>query len=367
MTSEYMARALELAASVQGATSPNPWVGCVIVRDRKVVGEGATEPPPGRHAEAVALDAVGEGARGATVYVTLEPHNFHGRTPPCTDTLIAAGVTSVNVAILDPNPDVSGKGIEQLRAAGIEVTVGDGAAESSRMLEAYLKQRRTGLPFVIVKFAATLDGKIAAASGDSRWIAGEEARAWAHDFRTKVDAIMCGINNVLLDDPQLTARPHGVMAGHQPLRVVADSRGSTPLDANVLGPGGKTIIATTAQSPEAWRREIETRGAEALVLPSGEDGRVDLRELMHVLGERGVLSVLVEGGGVLHAAFFAAGLVDKVHAIIAPKIVGGDAYPAVAGPGAERMADAVTLRDVDVMRLGSDVAFLGYPVISAES
>ena len=204
-----------------------------------------------------------------------------------------------------------------------------------------------------VKFAATLDGKIAAASGDSRWVAGDEARAWAHDFRTKIDAIMCGVNNVLLDDPQLTARPNGVEAKRQPLRIVADSRGRTPLDAKVLGPGGKTIIATTAQSPESWRKEVEARGAEALVLPAGEDGRVDLRELMRVLGERGVLSLLCEGGGVLHASMFAAGLVDKVHAIIAPKIVGGEAYPAVAGPGVQRMADAVVLRDVETVALGA--------------
>jgi diaminohydroxyphosphoribosylaminopyrimidine deaminase/5-amino-6-(5-phosphoribosylamino)uracil reductase len=361
MTSEHMQRALMLAESVQGSTSPNPWVGCVLIRDGETVGEGATEPPPGRHAEAVALAVAGERARGATAYVTLEPHNFHSRTPPCTDALIAAGVAPVHIAILDPNPDVSGKGVEQLRASGIEVTVGDGEAESTHLLEAYLKHRRTGLPFVTVKFAATLDGKIAAASGDSRWVAGDEARAWAHAHRTKIDAIMCGVNNVLLDDPQLTARPGGE-AKRQPLRVVADSRGRAPLDAKVFGPGGKTLIATTGQSPESWRKEVAARGAEALVLPAGEDGRVDLRALMAVLGERGVLSLLCEGGGVLHASLFAAGLVDKVHAIIAPKIVGGESYPAVAGPGVQRMADAFLLRDVTTVALGRDVAFVGYPV-----
>ena len=361
MTSELMRRALELAASVQGSTSPNPWVGCVLVRDGRIVGEGATQRPPGPHAEAVALQHAGEAARGATAYVTLEPHSFQGRTPPCTDALVAAGVISVHVALLDPNPDVSGKGVDQLRAAGIEVSVGDGETEGTRLLEAYLKHRRTGLPFVIVKFAATLDGKIAAARGDSRWVAGEEARAWAHGFRAKIDAIMCGVNNVLLDDPQLTARPGGVTAERQPMRIVADSRGRTPPGAKVLAAGGKTIIATTNASPEAWRREVEARGAEALVLPADSDGHVDLRALTSELGRRGVLSLLVEGGGVLHAGFFAAGLVDKVHAIIAPKIVGGTAYPAVAGLGAERMAEAITLRDVETIRLGDDVAFVGYP------
>jgi diaminohydroxyphosphoribosylaminopyrimidine deaminase/5-amino-6-(5-phosphoribosylamino)uracil reductase len=361
MTSEFMRRALTLAASVQGATSPNPWVGCVLVHDGRIVAEGATEPPPGRHAEAVALDVAGEGARGAACYVTLEPHCFQGRTPPCTDALIAAGVASVEVALLDPNPDVSGTGVQQLRAAGIEVTVGDGGDEGERLLEAYLKHRRTRLPFVIAKFAATLDGKIAAASGDSRWVAGEEARAWAHAFRTKIDAIMCGVNNVLLDDPQLTARPDGAPAERQPLRVVADSRGRTPLTAKVLGAGGKTLVATTAASSEQWRREVEARGAEVAVLPAGEDGRVDLGALLELLGDRDILSLLVEGGGVLHAAFFGRGLVDKVHAIIAPKIVGGTAYPAVAGEGVAHMSDAVRLRDISVIRLGDDVAIVGYP------
>jgi len=356
-----MRRALELGASVQGSTSPNPWVGCVLVRDGKIVGEGATQPPPGSHAEAVALAAAGDAARGATAYVTLEPHSYQGRTPPCTGALIEAGVAAVHVALLDPNPQVSGEGVEQLRAAEIAVTVGDGEAESTRLLESYLKWRRTGLPFVIAKFAATLDGKIAAAGGDSRWVAGEEARAWAHGFRSKIDAIMCGVNNVLLDDPQLTARPGGVPAERQPLRIVADSRGRTPLDAKVLGPGGKTLIATTDAAPASWRREVEERGAEVLVLPADGDGHVDLHALVTELGRRDVLSLLVEGGGVLHAGFFSAGLVDKVHAIIAPKIVGGTAYPAVAGNGVKQMADAITLRDLETIRLGDDVAFVGYP------
>jgi diaminohydroxyphosphoribosylaminopyrimidine deaminase/5-amino-6-(5-phosphoribosylamino)uracil reductase len=362
MTSELMRRALELAAGVQGSTSPNPWVGCVLARDGAIVGEGATQPPPGPHAEAVALQRAGEAARGATAYVTLEPHSYQGRTPPCTDALIAAGVAAVHVALLDPNPEVSGRGVEQLRAAGLEVTVGDGAGEAARLLEAYLKWRQTGLPFVIVKFAATLDGKIAAASGDSRWVAGEEARAWAHAFRPKIDAIMCGVNNVLLDDPRLTARPGGVVAERQPLRIVADSRGRTPLEAKVLGPGERTVIATTEAAPEAWRRAVEAKGAEALVLPANAEGHVDLRALLAELGRRDVLSLLVEGGGVLHAGFFTAELVDKVHAIIAPKIVGGTAYPAVAGTGVTRMAEAVALCDLEVLRLGDDVAFVGYPI-----
>jgi diaminohydroxyphosphoribosylaminopyrimidine deaminase/5-amino-6-(5-phosphoribosylamino)uracil reductase len=268
-------------------------------------------------------------------------------------------VARVHVALLDPDAQAAG-GAEKLRAAGIEVLLGDGEAESRRLLEAYIKHRTTGLPFVIAKFAATLDGKIAASSGDSRWVAGDEARAWAHRMRTRIDAIMCGVNNVLLDDPQLTARPGGIPAERQPLRIVADSRGRTPLDAKVLGPGGRTLVATTDASPAAWRSAMGSSGAEVLVLPADSAGHVDLPALLVELGQRGVLSLLVEGGGVLHGSLVGLGLVDKVHAVIAPKIVGGTAYPAVAGAGVAHMADALTLRDVDVQRLGDDVLITGY-------
>jgi diaminohydroxyphosphoribosylaminopyrimidine deaminase/5-amino-6-(5-phosphoribosylamino)uracil reductase len=360
MISRFMQRALELADPGIGATSPNPSVGCVIVRGSEIAGEGATGAGGRPHAETEAVAAAGSAARGAVVYTTLEPCSHHGQTPPCAQALIDARVATVHVALADPDPNVDNRGIEMLRAAGIAVHVGDGAAEVSRQLEGYLRHRRTGLPFVVVKFAATLDGKIAAASGDSRWVAGEKSRAWAHQFRTKVDAIMCGVNNVLLDDPQLTARPGGVAADRQPLRIIADSRGRTPLTAKALGPGGRTLIATTEAAPESWREAMRATGAEVCVLPADQDGRVDMRGLMHVLGDRGVLTLLCEGGGVLHASLFAAGLADKVHAIVAPKIVGGAAYPAVAGQGVTRMAAAVTLRDIDVQRLGDDVVVTGY-------
>jgi diaminohydroxyphosphoribosylaminopyrimidine deaminase / 5-amino-6-(5-phosphoribosylamino)uracil reductase len=360
MISEHMRRAVELAESVLGTTSPNPSVGCVIVRDGRNVGEGATQPPGEAHAEVMALRRAGDAARGATAYVTLEPCPHHGRTPPCADALVEAGVTDVHVALVDPDENARGRGVERLRAAGIEVSVGDGEAESCRVLEAYIKHRRTGLPFVIAKFAATLDGKIAATSGDSRWVAGDEARAWAHEFRTRVDAIVCGVNNVLLDDPQLTARPGGMPSERQPLRIVADSRGRTPADARVLGPGGRTLVATTDAAPDEWREAMTAANAEVCVLPADGDGRVDLRALLRTLGERGVLSLLVEGGGVLHGSFFEAGLVDKVHAIVAPKIVGGSLYPAVAGRGAAHMDEALRLHDVETIRLGDDVAFVGY-------
>lgn len=360
MTSLYMRRALKLAEGVLGSTSPNPGVGCVIVSEGELVAEGATLPPGGLHAEAVALEAAGERARGADVYTTLEPCSHTGRTPPCAGALVRAGVARVIVAMHDPDAKVNGSGIGTLRAAGIDVQVGDGEHEAHKLLEAYVKHRTTGLPFVIAKFATTLDGKIAASSGDSRWVAGPEAREWAHAFRTRVDAIMCGVNNVLLDDPQLTARPGGVMTERQPLRIVADSRGRTPLDAQILGPGGQTIIATTDAAPADWRASIGKTGAEVCVLPADASGRVDVQELLRTLGARGVLSLLVEGGGVLHASFFEARAVDKVHAIVAPKIVGGSLYPAVAGEGIAHMSDAITLRDVETLRLGADIAVIGY-------
>jgi diaminohydroxyphosphoribosylaminopyrimidine deaminase/5-amino-6-(5-phosphoribosylamino)uracil reductase len=337
----------------------------VVVREGKMVGEGAYRGPGAPHAEVVALQQAGELARGATVYVTLEPCN-HVRTREgqprvaCAQALVEAGVARVVYAMGDPDERTAGRGAATLAAAGIAVEAGDGAEESARVLEAYVKHRTIGLPFVIAKFAASLDGKIAAASGDSRWVAGEASRARAHEERARADAIMCGVNNVLLDDPQLTARPGGVVAARQPLRVVADSRGRTPLDAKVLGPGGPALIATTEASPREWREAARAKGAEVLVLPAGADGRVDIGALLAELGRRDVLSLLVEGGGVLLGSFFERGLVDKVTAFIAPVIVGGTSYPAVAGRGAERMAGALRLHDVAVERLGDDVLITGY-------
>lgn len=361
--SPHMQRALKLANTAFGTTSPNPAVGAVIVSGGRIVGEGYTRPPGGPHAEVVGLTAAGENARGATAYVTLEPCSHHGRTPPCTDALIAAGISKVVFAIEDPDEKVSGSGRQVLLAAGIEVEVGDGAEEASKLLEAYIKHRRTGLPFVIVKYAATLDGRIAASSGDSRWVSGPETRAWAHANREKLDAILQGASTVVIDDPQLTARPNDMPSEHQPLRVVVDSTGRVPVTAKVLQAGSKTLIATTQRSTESWRQAMRSAGAEVLVLPAGADDRVPLVSLLEELGRRGIVLLLCEGGGVLHGSLFDQRLVDKVTAVIAPMIVGSDAAPsAVAGVGAARMRDAVRLRDLTVERLGDDVLFTGYPV-----
>ncbi len=357
----FMRLALREARKALGRTSPNPWVGAVVVRHGQVVGRGHTRPPPGPHAEAVALAQAGEEARGAELYVTLEPCAHHGRTPPCTEAIVRAGIARVHVALLDPDPQVNGRGVEALRRAGIEVTVGEGEEEAERLLEAYLKHRRTGLPFVVAKFACSLDGRIGAASGDSRWVSGPQSRAWAHRLRTQVDAIVVGSQTVLVDDPQLTARPGGRLAPRQPLRVVVDSRGRTPPTAQVLGPGAPTLVATTEVSPPAWREAIGAAGAEVAVLPPRE-GRVDLQALLALLGGRGILTLLVEGGGVLLGSFFDQGLVDKVHVVIAPVVIGARQAPlAVVGRGAVRMAEAVRLRWVTVRRLGEDVLVTGYP------
>ena len=339
-------------------------VGCVVVRDGVVAGEGFYTGPPGSpHAEVHALRQAGAAAAGASVYVTLEPCSHHGTTPPCCDALIAAGVGRVVFALIDPDQRVSGRGRAALEAAGIAVEAGDGEAESARLLEAYVKHRRTGLPFVAVKYAATLDGRIAAASGDSRWVSGPETLRWAHAMRSRLDAILVGASTVVVDDPQLTARPEGKPAEDQPLRVVLDSGGRISPAAAVLRATSPAIVATTARSSQAWRDAISATGHEVLVLPEDEAGRVALRALLEELGRRGVLLLLVEGGGVVNGSFFDQKLVDKVYAVIAPLVVGAAAAPAaVAGRGAQRMSDAVRLRDMTVERLGEDVLVTGYPV-----
>ena len=358
---DYMQRALALAGQALGRVSPNPAVGAVLVRDGRVVGEGFTRPPGGPHAEVVALEQAGEAARGATLYVSLEPCCHQGRTPPCTDAIIAAGVAEVHMAILDPDPNVNGRGRGELAAAGIAVQVGE-CEEARRLNEAYIKHRTTGLPFVIAKFAASLDGRIAAASGDSRWISGPQSLQWAHEQRTTVDAIMVGANTILVDNPQLTARPGGQESERQPLRVVVDSGDRTPANACVLQGPGRALIATSEGSEPSWRQALEAAGAEVLVLP-GDGDSLDLGALLKALAERGVLSLLVEGGGILLGSVFDQGLVDKVQVIIAPMIIGAvEAPAAVAGRGAHRLAQAWRLRDVTVERLGDDILITGYPM-----
>jgi diaminohydroxyphosphoribosylaminopyrimidine deaminase/5-amino-6-(5-phosphoribosylamino)uracil reductase len=357
-------RALDLARGALGRTSPNPAVGAVLVRDGVVVGEGATQPPGGPHAEIVALRAAGTQARGATLYVTLEPCNHYGRTPPCADALLAAGVAAVHYATPDPHPAASG-GADTLRAAGVRVTPGTGRwnADARRLNEAFFHWAAVGRPFVIAKWAMSLDGKIATRTGESRWITGEEARRRVHALRDTVAVILVGSATVLADDPALTTRLDG-RAGHHPLRVVLDGRGRVPVTARVVAghlPGQTLIVTTTASSP-AWRTSLARDGVEVAVLPRGRAGGVDLASVLALLGARHLTSVLVEGGARTLAAFAEVGLIDKYLVFAAPLVIGGvDAPGPIGGVGPALLHDARRLRLESVERVGADALLTCYP------
>ena len=356
-----MQRALELARQALGTASPNPSVGAVPVRDGRIVGEGVTQPAGGPHAEAAAIAQAGEKARGAALYVTLEPCNYHGRTPPCVPTIVRAGVTEVHAAALDPNPRVDGRGVADLEAAGVRVMVGEDEAAAQRLMEAHSTWITTGMPFVTAKYAMSLDGKTATAAGDSRWISGAESRRWVHRMRTTCDAIMVGIGTVLRDDPQLTARDEDDRPlDRQPLRVVVDSHARLPKEARLLNAPGHTLVAVADASPQQ-EAALRNAGAEVLAFPA-TDGRVDLRSLLQHLGGREVTGLLVEGGGTLLASLFQQGLVDKVCAFVAPVLIGGrDAPTPWDGTGASTLADAPRLERVTIERLEDDLMVVGYP------
>ena len=358
--SPYMARTLELAWSVVGRTSPNPPVGAVLVRDRRIVGEGSTRPAGQEHAEVVALRQAGDLARGATLYVTLEPCSHFGRTPPCTDAIIASGVAEVHASILDANPRVAGSGIERLQQAEVTVQLGEGQREAEELAAPHTKLVTTGRPLVTVKFAMSLDGKIATRTGDSKWITSEESREYVHQLRARSDAIMAGIGTVVADDPQLTARSSdGSPLPHQPLRVVVDSGGRIPPDATLLKQPGPTLIAVAGEAQGA-QTLLEEADVEIFAIP-GSDASVNLEGLLDELGRRGITSLFVEGGGTLLGSLFDAGLVDRVVGFVAPVLIGGEAaLSPVGGHGAERMADALRLKDVRIETFGDDVAVTGW-------
>ena len=301
----YMMQAIALARQALGATSPNPAVGAVIVKDGVVVGSGHTMPPGGNHAEIEALLMAGDSAQGATLYTTLEPCCHFGRTPPCTHAIIAAGISEVCAAVQDPNPVVSGKGMAELKSNGIRVSVGEEAEAVTELYEAFAKHILTGLPFVISKFAMSLDGKIASHTGDSKWVTGPKARARVQEMRRGTDAVMVGVNTVLADNPQLTARDdNGQPLSRQPLRVVLDSDARTPANARLLSEPGSTLIVVTKDAPSPGGAALTSAGAEVLRLEAGPDGRPDLSLLMAELGKRGVVSLFAEAGGTLQGAPF---------------------------------------------------------------
>ena len=364
----WMRRALALAERGRGSTSPNPMVGAVLVRDGEVVGEGFHRAPGEPHAEALALAAAGALAAGATCYVTLEPCAHHGRTPPCADALVAAGVGRVVAAVQDPDPRVRGSGFARLRAAGVEVEVGVGAAEAEAQNAAFVLHRRLGRPRVTLKAAASLDGKVAAPDGTSQWITGAAARADAHRLRAEADAVVVGAGTALADDPRLTVRLPS-WTGRQPLRVLVDSAGRVGARGQLFDASAPTLVATTAAALPAATGAWAAAGAEVLVCAEapGAPGGVDLADLVKALGARDVLELLVEGGPRLHAAFWAAGLADRLVWYLAPLVIGGDAAPGLLpGAGAPTLANARGLRIESVDRLGDDLRVVAYPERSAE-
>ncbi|HEV2892132.1 MAG TPA: bifunctional diaminohydroxyphosphoribosylaminopyrimidine deaminase/5-amino-6-(5-phosphoribosylamino)uracil reductase RibD [Actinomycetota bacterium] len=364
----WMARAVALAEGGRGTVSPNPMVGAVLVRDGRVVGEGFHRAAGQPHAEALALAAAGAAAAGATCYVTLEPCVHHGRTPPCADALVAAGVARVVAAVPDPDPRVDGAGLARLRAAGVAVAVGAGAEAAATQNAAYLTHRRLGRPRVTLKAAASLDGKVAAPDGTSKWITGPAARADAHRLRAEADAVMVGAGTALADDPRLTVRLPG-WAGRQPLRVLVDAAGRVGADGHLFDGEAETLVATTPAVPAAAVEAWKAAGAEVLECDLAPDGSgVDLHHLTRALGERGVLELMVEGGPRLQASLWAAGLADRLVWYLAPLAIGGQAAPGLlGGSGAATLADARRLRLASVDRLGDDLRVIAFPCSEEEA
>jgi len=362
-SAEHMKRALSLASLAIGYANPNPAVGAVIVKDGIIVGRGYTQPAGSNHAEVIALLQAGEKAKNATMYVTLEPCCHYGRTPPCTQAIITSGISEVYVALLDPNPLVSGRGIRELNEAGIKTYIGIYQEEAYEINEAYIKFITTGLPFVVAKFAMSLDGKIATKTGHSKWISNEEARNYVHALRHIADAIMVGVNTVIIDNPRLSARGCCGKGGEprtQPLRLIVDSNGRTPLDAQLLKQPGKTLLAAVEPLDPERKRRLTQIGVEVLELP-GVEGLVDLEALLKVMGRQDIVTILVEGGGKLLGSLFDYRLVDKVLAFISPIIIGGSqAKTAVGGDGVDSVVEALCLDRVNIKNLGDNILVSGY-------
>lgn len=362
-----MWRALDLAERGRGTTAPNPMVGCVIVRDDEVVAEGWHERAGEPHAEINALKGV-EDARGTTVYLTLEPCSHHGRTPPCADALIAAGVRRVVIAMQDPDPRVNGRGIKRLLEAGIDVIKGVLKEEAERQNEVFYTVHTGNRPYVLYKTAMTLDGKIATRSGQSRWITGPEARGRVQAWRNELDAVAVGVNTVLLDDPLLTARTQG---GRSPVKVIFDSVARTPVMARLFdgdehGVPARVILYVTEKAPAARLGGLKERGAQVVVLPELR-GRPKLQEALKDLKERGVNTLLLEGGGTLAWSFFEAKAVDRVAFFIGPKLLGGGGASPLGGLGVTEMDEAIKLTEIQTEAVAEDILVTGRVVFSVDT
>jgi diaminohydroxyphosphoribosylaminopyrimidine deaminase/5-amino-6-(5-phosphoribosylamino)uracil reductase len=356
----YMTLALEMASKAAGQTDINPVVGCVVVKGGRIVGLGAHLRRGEGHAEVHALGMAGADAEGSTVYVTLEPCSHYGKTPPCCERIIEAKAARVVVAATDPNPKVAGSGIARLRQQGIQVDVGLLEERSRRMNEMFNAYITTGLPFVTLKTASTLDGKVASRTGHSQWVTGSVAREQVHLLRHQHQGIMVGIGTVVADDPLLTTR--AAVSGLHPARIIVDSRLTLPVDARVVADKtSRTIVLTTEAADEDKRRLLEAEGVE--IVSCGPGPSVDLKLAMRQLAEREIGSVLLEGGGKLNGSMLEAELIDKVILYMAPKLIGGDEAPqSFRFPGREFMSDAIALDKLQVEMAGADIRITGYPV-----
>jgi len=357
----FMKAALAYAERGRGYTSPNPMVGAVVVKNSRIVGAGWHRSAGGPHAEVNAINDAGDQAKGATIYVTLEPCNHTGRTPPCTEKIIGSGIRHVVVAMEDPNPDVKGGGIKRLSEHGITVTSGICEEEAKKLNEIFVKYVRTKKPFVILKCASTLDGRIATRTGDSKWITGVESRKYAHEIRHLVDGIMVGIDTVKQDNPSLTTRLDG-KKGLDPVRIILDTRLSIHEDADILHLDSKseTFIITGLNISNDKKALIERNGIKVIKVPEKE-GRIDLKTLIDILGDVGITSLLIEGGSRVINSALSAGIVDKIFFFYAPKILGGDnGVPVCRGEGPDLMSESIQVKNIEIKRFGEDVLIEGY-------
>ncbi|MCR3955559.1 MAG: bifunctional diaminohydroxyphosphoribosylaminopyrimidine deaminase/5-amino-6-(5-phosphoribosylamino)uracil reductase RibD [Gudongella sp.] len=362
MDERYMECALELAELGSGFVNPNPLVGAVIVKDNRIIGEGYHKAFGGPHAEINAFGNASEDVAGATMYVTLEPCSHYGKTPPCVEAIIRSGIKRVVIGMVDPNPLVAGNGVRMLKVNGIEVETGILEDKCRLQNEVFIKYITTGKPFCIFKSAMTLDGKIATYTGDSKWVSGEESRLHVHRLRNRVSAILVGVGTVLADDPLLTARL-GEEKVKNPIRVIVDTRGRIPVDSNLVRTAGevRTILATTNQAPKNALEDLRERGLEIMVTQE-KDGRVDISSMVERLGELGIDSILIEGGGAIGYSFLEERLIDKVLFFIAPKLVGGDdSKSPLGGKGVQMMKDAIGIDKLKAVPIGEDILIEGYP------
>ena len=357
MHERYMRRAIELALRAEGQTSPNPLVGACVVKGGRIVGEGLHKMAGLPHAEVNALNAAGQKAKGASLYVTLEPCDHFGRTPPCTEAIIRSGIKEVIIAMRDPNPINNGRGIRRLKKSGIKTVQGVLEDKAKAMNRPYIKFITKGLPYVTLKLAESLDGKIATSRGDSKWITGEEARRRVQFLRGRVDAVMVGVNTIIKDDPRLTLR-----VGKKKLtRIILDSRLRTPLDARIFADSERSpiVIAAAEGANQNKARALEKRGALVLSVKSRRD-KVDIVQLLKILAEMGMMHILVEGGGELAASLIENGLADHLLFFIAPKIIGGrDAVTSVEGDGVDLVSGAVRVKGIKLRRFGEDILVEG--------